>query len=146
MPRSREEIIARYTAGVSGAAGTRWEERAGSSETANKWKTNTSASAANYNSRMSEVIAENRFGAGIDRTSPSKFAAGVAGKGGRWQTGARMAATQHASAVMTNNSIIDAIRPMLPERGAPGSEMNYERSKMIGVRLHEAKLAGETGA
>ncbi len=108
-----------------------------------KWEVNSKAAADAWSSGVSQAVAEGRFAAGID------------GKGAKWnrkastvgpqryQTGVTAAGPDFASGFQRSFDTLASLT--LGPRGPRGDARNYARVQQVGDALNKARRAAKSG-
>lgn len=110
------------------------------------WKTEAVAGEANYKKAMDEVIKNERRKKGVERTSDDTWRGGIERNKDRYGTGIENSENEMASGIEPVLNDIKAEVPNLKARGPKGSAENFERSKQLGMKLHEKSLARKNQA
>jgi len=138
------------------ALGAKWSQRgiaaqqdyltaATAPATAERWKAMAMAAAPTFNAVMQDIINRNVWGNAIGVTDPRAFSDGIRAKGGRRVEGMQFAAGKWPIKYAPFAEAIDAVRAMLPPRGAPMSDANIGRFMAIIRAVHEAKVRLQGG-
>lgn len=138
------------------ALGAKWSQRGIAAQqdyltaatapvTAERWKAMAMAAAPTFNAVMQDIINRNVWGNAIGVTDPRAFSEGVRAKGGRRVEGMQIAAGKWPVKFAPFAEAIDAVRAMLPPRGAPMSDANLGRFMAIIRAVHEAKVRLQGG-
>lgn len=87
---------------------------------------------------IQEALADGRYEKGIQEAGDAKWQKKAIEVGaGRFGQGVSVAKDDYAKGFAPYASVIEGVQ--LPPRGAKGDPRNYERSKAIGVALHDEK-------
>lgn len=104
------------------------------------WGTATLAAEDNYNKGVQAAIQQKRFGAGVRSAGTEKWQKNAMEKGvARWAEGIRLARDAYVKGFQPYADVI--ARTSLPARGPKGDPKNYERVRVIGTALHNAKVS-----
>lgn len=101
------------------------------------WKAEAVAGEGNFKTAMQEVISKERRKKGIERSSDDVWRGGIEKNKDRFGEGVRQSENEMAQGMEPVLNDIKAELPNLPKRGTKGSAVNFERSKSLGMKLHE---------
>lgn len=128
------------------AAG-RWSRRAASAggeytegvtRTGASWAANTQAAAAAYAAGVQEAQGRGAFAKGVQAAGDTKWRNNALTKGpGRYSEGVQVGMGDYEKGVQPYLEV--ASRTDLPQRGATGSEGNYQRAAMMAKAFRAAK-------
>ena len=105
------------------------------------WATATAAAKDAWKQGIDEAAARGAFEDGVNDAGDSKWKRKASTLGvNRFGEGVRAAKGDYQSGFAPFVQVIQGVD--LPPRGAKGDPRNYERSKLIGEALHEAKIRG----
>lgn len=77
------------------------------------------------------------FGKGVARAGTAKWQKGATEKGpGRWTSGVAAAEDEYRQGMGAVIQVIEGTT--LPPRGPKGDPKNYDRSRVLGTKLHDA--------
>lgn len=104
------------------------------------WEENTLAAKERQKVGMQQAIQEDRIAKGVARVGQSKWLKNTSTKGpNRWSEGVMLAEADYRAGWAPFRDIIANLT--LPEKFAKGDPRNWERSKAVGLALHQAKIA-----
>lgn len=104
------------------------------------WAGNTAAATAAYDSGIASAQAGNRWQTGVTKAGTAKWRANTLAKGPeRFAQGVRLSVDNYVNGFKRYADVI--AQTNLPPRGPRGSTENYERSRVMGQTLHEARVA-----
>lgn len=131
-----EEIQKRYA-----AASTLADRYTSGIEVSPKsWKDETLKAASSWKQGVQEAAAKGLFAKGVGRVSNEDWKAAALEKGGaRWGSGVSAGVSKYISNVTPFLNIIKGIS--LPPKGPRGASQNYDRVRVIGEKLHAARIA-----
>lgn len=105
------------------------------------WEKETLAAKDRRDAGLREAIADGRIDRGIKKTGLEGWRKPTVIKGpGRWAEGVAVAEPDYAAGFAPYRDIIE--RTDLGPRYAKGDPRNWDRSKRIGMALHEKKIKG----
>lgn len=107
------------------------------------WESNASAAQGNYDAGVQAAVNKKSFGKGVRRAGQAKFVKGVVEKGAtRYPAGVGAAGPDWQKGFQPHADAIAGLN--LPARAPRGSDVNYERAKMVGKALaaKRAQLKG----
>lgn len=104
------------------------------------WKKATQASNTNWKAATQQAIAQDRFAAGVNRSSTENWQAGAIDKGvSRYAAGVQLGQPAYEAGFAPYRAVIEAVN--LPDRKPKGDPANIQRVAMIATALHNAKVA-----
>jgi len=106
------------------------------------WAANLKARKNAILQAIQQAFADGRFERGIDEVGHEGWKKATLEKGvARYTSGIEAGKSKYEAKM---SKVLDIIRSVeLPEKGPRGDPRNWERSKVLGMRLHEAKVKGE---
>lgn len=105
------------------------------------WEEETLAAKERQKSGMQTALNEDRIAKGVERVGQDKWSKNTSTKGpSRWSEGVGLAEADYKSGFDRYRNVIAGLD--LPERYATGDPRNWERSKAVGLALHEEKVSG----
>lgn len=105
------------------------------------WEDETLAAKDRQKEGMRKAIAEDRVAKGVARVGQAKWLRNTAIKGpARWSEGVRIAEPDYRAGWAPYRDVIANLT--LPEKYPAGDPRNWERSKAVGLALHERKISG----
>jgi hypothetical protein len=123
------------------AQGAQSEYQNGIANATKDWATNTAAAADSYNTGVNAAIAANRFATGVASAGTGKWKTNAMTKGPqRWAQGIRVSVDNYQRGFEPFRRVIESTT--LPPRGPRGSAGNYERSRIMGEALNNARVGG----
>ncbi|MEM3407849.1 MAG: hypothetical protein QXM07_09505 [Nitrososphaerota archaeon] len=121
------------------AAQTDYEQAVSATPTS-YWQQRTLAAAQTYNQAMQQVIAENRFAAGV--SNPKKdWQTQTRAKAQRRVQGIQLSANLWAEGFRPFAEALDRVLSTLPARGPKMSDVNIQRAVTVMRAMHETKRA-----
>jgi len=133
-----EEAKRRWEQITSGKAG---EYARGIETTTKNWQANTLAAVGAYEQGVQQAVANKSFEKGVKRITNEDWKAKAMDLGQRrFADGIRANVDKWAKKWAPYRETLAAIT--LPPRRAAGDVANYERVKIIGMKLHEKKVKG----
>jgi len=105
------------------------------------WRTEAIAGEDVYKTAMTEVLNKQLRKKGIEKVSDLKWQTGVETNKDRYGTGVTNSEAEMAAGMTPVLSDIKSIIPTLAKRGAKGAAVNFDRSKTLGTKLHDAAMA-----
>ena len=103
------------------------------------WERATVLAARTWEAGIQAAIRDDRFAAGVTRAGTRKWQDKTLAKGpSRWSEGVRVSEEDFRGGFDPYRDEIERIE--LPPRGERGSEVNYERVRIIGEALHALRL------
>lgn len=128
----------------------KWVRRAGAASTdyskgvaspRRSWQESTLEAKEAQEAGVQQAIANDSFSKGVQRAGNAKWQRKAQTVGAqRFGPGVAAAKADYEAGFAPYAGVISGIT--LPPRGPKGDPRNYERSKIIGDALHEAKVAG----
>ncbi|MBA7662263.1 hypothetical protein ES703_70291 [subsurface metagenome] len=104
------------------------------------WETETVAAEDRYKAGVDAAAMKGMFGKGVKAAGSKKWEEMALKKGpGRFSEGVYIAGPAFEKGFAASHAVIE--RTDLPPRFPKGDPRNYERSKVIGMALHEARVA-----
>lgn len=105
------------------------------------WEKETLAAADRQKVGMQEALNDGRIQKGIQRAGQAKWQKATVSKGpNRWAEGVNLGEADYQSGFAPYVDIIS--KTQLPARFPKGDPRNWERSKALGLALHQKKIAG----
>lgn len=108
------------------------------------WKAEAIAGEDNFKTAMQDVISKGKRKKGIEKASDDQWKSGVEQNVARYGQGVRDSEGKMSKGMAPVLADIKAEIPNLPKRGPKGSAANFERSKDLGMKLHERAEARKT--
>ncbi len=108
---------------------------------ASTWKAEAVAGEDNYKTAMNNVVNKQLRKKGIEKVTDQKWQTGVETNKDRYGTGVTNSQTEMAQGMTPVLNDIKAVMATLPKKGPKGSAVNFDRSKQLGTKLHEAAEA-----
>lgn len=102
------------------------------------WKTEAIAGEDNFKKAMQDVISKERRKKMIEKSSDAAWQKGIEDNAGRYSDGVGKAESEMAAGMTPVLNDIKANLPNLPKKGPKASAENFERSKKLGMALHDA--------
>lgn len=103
------------------------------------WQQRTLAAEDAYNKGVQASLARKGFASGVKDAGTAKWQEKALQKGvGRWAEGIALAESDYVKGFQPYADVI--ARTNLPERGPKGDPKNYERVRVMGTALHNAKI------
>lgn len=100
------------------------------------WQTETSKAEGSYEQGVQRAIANKLFGKGVSKAGTAKWQKGATEKGPmRWTSGVAMAEDEYRSGMGEVIQVIEGTA--LPPRGPKGDPKNYDRTRILGTKLHD---------
>lgn len=126
----------------------KWQNRAGQSRKEysdgvnnprRDWAQATADAQDAYNQGVQQAISAGRFATGVANAGTAKWKENTTKKGpDRWVQGISLSGDNYVRGFQPFANVIQ--NTTLPPRGPKNSPENYERSRLMGTALHEAKL------
>lgn len=133
-------------------AAKKWKKNAAGAESEyveqvqkSTWKTEAKAGEENYGKAMRNVVDKKLREKGIDNASDEKWRDGVESKKNRFSEGVDKGEEDMKNGITDVINDIKAEVPQLKSRGPKGSAENFERSKQLGMKLHDAAMKRKEG-
>lgn len=105
------------------------------------WEANTLAAKDRRDAGLQEAINDGRIDRGIAKAGQAKWQKQTSTLGpGRWSEGVRMGEAAYRAGFAPYRDVIDATE--LPAKYPKGDPRNWDRSKAIGIALHQKKVSG----
>jgi len=105
------------------------------------WATETKAAESAYEDGVRKAMTDKRFGKGVAKAGTDKWKEGAVTKGvARFGPGVAVAAPKYEEGFKPYRDVIE--KTILPKRYAKGDPRNFERVKVMGTALHDAKVKG----
>lgn len=105
------------------------------------WEKETSASKDRRDEGLRQAIADGRIDRGIKKAGTDKWKKGAVTKGpARWAEGVAIAGPEYEAGFAPYRDVIEKTDP--GPRYAKGDPRNWDRSKKIGLALHDKKIKG----
>jgi hypothetical protein len=133
---------------VRGNPADKWKRRAGVaqqdysdgvSNPRRSWSQAAQGAASTWASGVQTAIAGGRFAKGVQKAGDSAWADGAKGKGvARFAEGVAGAMDKYQQGIAPYLAVITSTT--LPVRGPKGSAANFQRSQVMGMALHNAKM------
>lgn len=127
---------------------TKWVKRAEnatddlvSGVKASTWKAEAINGEDNFKTAMNNVLSKGLRKKGIEKSSDTEWQNGVETNKDRYATGVKNAETEMAQGMTPVLNDIKAAMATLPKKGPKGSAVNFDRSKQLGTKLHDAAEA-----
>jgi len=128
--------VARKWSDVTPARASEYE--AGVRAPKRDWSQATAEAADSYAQGVQEAISAGRFGKGVQQAGTGAWREGALSKGvSRWPQGVRVSTGKYQQGFAPFHAAISSTT--LPPRGPKGDPRNYERVRVIGEALHNAK-------
>lgn len=102
------------------------------------WKTEAIAGEDNFKTAMSNVLNKQLRKKGIEKSSDTAWQTGVETNKDRYGTGVINSESEMAQGMTPVLNDIKTAVAALPKKGPKGSAVNYDRSKQLGTKLHDA--------
>ena len=100
------------------------------------WQTETSKAEGSYEQGVQRAIATKQFGKGVSKAGTAKWQKGATEKGpARWISGVGLAEDEYRSGMGEVIQVIEGTA--LPPRGPNGDPKNYDRTRILGTKLHD---------
>lgn len=113
--------------------------RQGVEQPLESWQQNTLKAKSAWEQGIQQAITRGSWEAGIREAGDEKWRRGAVEKGAqRYAQGVAAAKEEWARKWEPYRAVLESVT--LPDRGPKGSEQNWERSRRVGMALHEAKL------
>jgi len=110
-------------------------------ENASKWLRNLKENKKNWKDAMQEVLSKNLWEQAIDKLTEQDYVNGIKEKGAnRYSDGINKSVDKYQERMTKVLQFMQGIK--LPPRGPKGSDQNFERVKVLGKALHDAKVKG----
>lgn len=104
------------------------------------WEKNTAAAEDNYEKGVKDAMTRKAFGKGVVKCGTEKQQAKTLLNMNRWAEGIQNARATMELAMEKVVKVLQAVK--LPPRYPKGDDRNYERSKVVGKALRDAKEKG----
>ncbi len=105
------------------------------------WEQETLAAKERQKEGMRKAIEEDRIAKGVAKAGQGKWSKNTQAKGpSRWVEGVGLAEADYATGFAPFRDVIEQTDP--GPRFAKGDPRNWERSKKIGLALHQKKISG----
>lgn len=105
------------------------------------WEAETLAAKERQKEGMRRALDEDRVAKGVERVGQEKWQRNTAVKGpARWSEGVRIAEPDYRAGFAPYRDVIANLD--LPEKFPAGDPRNWERSKAVGLALHQKKIQG----
>lgn len=115
--------------------------RAGVQNPRRDWASAAAAAESSWESGVAAAAAGRRFSRGVTATGTPGWQGPTLAKGvERWGPGVRAGEAAYRAGFSGPHGVI--ARTTLPPRGPAGDPGNWERSRIIGTALHDAKVRG----
>ncbi len=129
-----ERTVSKWKNKVAGASGDYLE---GVTNPKADWQAETQKAEASYEQGVQAAIARKSFGKGVGKAGTAKWQKGATEKGpSRWVAGVGMAEDEYRQGMGAVIQVIEGTQ--LPPRGPKGDPKNYDRTRILGQKLHEA--------
>ena len=136
--KSMDVIGSKWTVRTQAAAP---DYKRGVEATKKDWAANTSAAVDSYNSGIAAAQSARRWETGVQSAGTPKWRANTLAKGPeRFAQGVRLSVDNYVKGFRPYADVIASTS--LPARGARGSPQNYDRSRIMGETLHQARVGG----
>ena len=100
------------------------------------WQTETSKAEASYEQGVTQAISRKSFGKGVAKAGTAKWQKGATEKGpARWVDGVSKAEDEYRQGMGEVIQVIEGTQ--LPPRGPKGDPKNYDRTRILGSKLHD---------
>lgn len=134
--KSASHAAARWQRRASSASG---EYRDGVEKTQKSWATAATAASQNYITGVTDAQSRGAFSRGVTAAGDQKWRSNALAKGpGRFAEGVNVGQGEYERGVAPYLEV--AARTDLPNRGATGSEANYQRSTNMAKAFRAAKI------
>lgn len=101
------------------------------------WKAEAVAGEDNFKKAMQDVISKERRKKGIEKVSDEEWRGGIEKNKDRYGQGVKNSESKMESGMEPVLNDIKAELANLPKRGPKGSAANFDRSKQLGMKLHD---------
>lgn len=99
------------------------------------WASETAKAEGAYEQGVQRAISNKSFGKGVGKAGTAKWQKGAVEKGpGRWAEGVAKAEDEYRQGMGEVIQVIEGTQ--LPPRGPKGDPKNYDRSRVLGQKLH----------
>jgi len=129
-----DRTVSKWTSKVGQASGDYLE---GVTNPKADWATETSKAEGAYEQGVQAAISRKSFGKGVQSAGTGKWQKGAIEKGpSRWVAGVGMAEPEYRAGMSAVIGVIESTT--LPPRGPKGDPKNYDRTRILGTKLHDA--------
>lgn len=128
-----ERTVAKWKSKVAGAGADYID---GVTNPKADWQTETSKAEGSYEQGVTNAISRKAFGKGVAKAGTAKWQTGAIEKGGtRWTAGVALAEDEYRMGMGEVIQVIESTA--LPPRGPKGDPKNYDRTRILGTKLHD---------
>jgi hypothetical protein len=136
--KSLDSIVAKW---IRVTPGRTEDYRAGVQSPRTDWASAAAAAETAWQGGVTAAATRRAFSRGVTATGTPGWQSATLAKGvTRWPEGVRAGEAAYRAGFSGPHGVI--ARTALPPRGPAGDPGNYERSRVIGTALHDAKMRG----